>query len=367
LLARVLHVVVAGEIGGAERMLVDLASSPEETRAEHVIALMTPNEGLAGVFEGAGLRVRDRGRVRENPAAFLWRSLGPADVRWLTGVIAEERANLVHLHTFGSQVPGTRAALRAGVPVVRTEHSTRVYDDASCWPFSRWSLERVDLAVAISAHVEQAALTKAPWARPKLRIVRNGVDTERFAPTDPPAGPFTFTLVGRLEPRKGVDIALDALALVPDARLRIVGDGEDRSKLERHARAAGLTERVDFVGYANDTRPHLAASHALVCSSRQEGLGIALLEGMAMGRAVVAVPVGGVPEIVQDGVTGFLATEGTATALAARMRDSMQAGPKLRTLGAAARTFVVEQASVRAMREGYGRVYEELLRTRHRG
>ena len=110
---KVVHVVVAGEVGGAERMLIDLASHPELSGADHVVALMTPNPGLSRLFRSAGLAVHDRGPVRETAAAFLWRSLGPSDTGWLEGVLLAERADLVHLHTFGSQVVGTRAALRS--------------------------------------------------------------------------------------------------------------------------------------------------------------------------------------------------------------------------------------------------------------
>ena len=74
-----MHVVVAGEIGGAERLLVDLASRPEETGADHQIALFTPNRALASFFVRAGLRVHDRGPVREDPVSYLFRALGPGD------------------------------------------------------------------------------------------------------------------------------------------------------------------------------------------------------------------------------------------------------------------------------------------------
>src|SRR5438477_7808357 len=147
---RVVHVVVAGDIGGAERLLVDLATRPETTRAEHAVALMTPNRALARLFADAGLRVHDRGEVHENPLAYLWRSLGPADVAWVEGILRKERASVAHLHTFASHVVGTRAARRAGVPLLRTEHHVDYFDDPSCSPFTRWSIRRVDVVVAIS-------------------------------------------------------------------------------------------------------------------------------------------------------------------------------------------------------------------------
>jgi glycosyltransferase involved in cell wall biosynthesis len=360
---RVVHVVAAGEMGGAERMLVDLAGTASTARAgvEHAVALFTPNEALRRMLRDAGLRVRDRGVVREGPLPYLWRSLGPRDVAWLTRVLEEERADVAHLHTFASQVLGTRAALRAGARVVRTEHSTRVYDDPSCWPFSRWSLARADAAVAISEHVRAVALKRAPWAAGKVRVVPNGVDVERFAPReDAKADAFTFILVGRFEPRKGVDLALEALATVPGARLDILGVGALRASLEAQAGALGVTDRVRFLGYAPDARPLLARAHAALCSSRSEGQGIALLECMAMGLPVVGFAVGGVPEIVVDGTTGMLCPPGDVAALGATMRAAMAAPSRLAAMGDAARRRVVERFSGRAMRDGYAAVYAGL-------
>jgi glycosyltransferase involved in cell wall biosynthesis len=357
-MTKVVHVVVAGEIGGAERMLCDLASRPEESGADHVIALMTPNDGLLQLFEGAGLRVHDRGRVRENPAAFLWRSLGPIDTRWLEGILRSERATVAHLHTFASQVIGTRAARRVNARIVRTEHSTRAYDDPSCWPFSRWSLRRTDACVAISAHVRAVAIAKAPWIAGKTRVIMNGVDTARFSPraVAMPAM-FTFVLVGRLERRKGVDLAIEALSHAPGAHLEVVGDGDERGALEALVRERGMTGRVRFHGHLADPRSVVAASHAALSSSRKEGLGLANLEAMAMARPVVAFPVGGVPEIVTDEKTGFISRENTVHSLAARMRDAMNKRSRTASLGEAARAFVVERGSIEGMCRAYGEVY----------
>jgi glycosyltransferase involved in cell wall biosynthesis len=361
---RVVHVVVAGEVGGAERMLVDLASG-EGTGAAHAVALLTPNDALRRMLRSAGLRVHDRGPVREGPLPYLWRTLGRRDVAWIARVIQGEAARVAHLHTFGSQVVGTRAALRAGARVLRTEHSTRVYDDPSCWPFSRWSLARADACVAVSDHVRAVAAARAPWAAARVRVVHNGVDVARFAARDEPkAGEFTFVLVGRLERRKGVDLALQALARVPGARLEVVGDGEERAPLERAARELGVEHRARFHGYVADARPLLARAHAALCASRDEGLGIALLEAMAMGLPVVGFAVGGVPEIVEDGVTGALCARGDVGALAAVMREARGARDRLAAMGGAASARVRQRFSVAAMRAGYGAVYAELARAR---
>jgi len=366
----IVHVVVAGEVGGAERMLVDLAE--RGSRHRHSVALVTPSERLRQLLREAGLDVDDRGPAQEGPLTYLSRTLGARDTAWLAEVITRRRADVVHLHTFASQVVGTRAARKAGARLVRTEHSTRVYDDPSCWPFSRWSLARVDAVVSISEHVARVAIAKAPWVAEKLRVVPNGVDTAHFAPPaslTPTATlapvvhrgtPLRFVALGRLDPRKGLDIALDALAQVPGATLDIVGEGTLRAELETRTARLGLGDRVRFVGFVDDVRGSIARADVALSSARAEGLGIALLEAMSMQRAVVALPTGGIPEIVTDGRTGWLAHGHDATALARVMRDAVDRPAEVKRRGLQARKSVEAGFSIDAMRRGYDAVYEEL-------
>lgn len=365
----VVHVVAAGEIGGAERMLVDLASSPRASSGRwtrsHSIALLSPSDALRALFRDAGLDVDDRGPVREGPLPYLASSLGPGDVRWLTDVLRRRRATICHLHTFASQVLGTRAAQRAGARIVRTEHSTRVYDDASCWPFSRWSLRRADAVVFISEHVRKVAHARGGrLVDPgKTCIVHNGVDTTRFAPRDArdEAGArVRFVALGRLDRRKGLDLALEALAAIPAAELDIVGDGDEHASLVERAARVGVQDRVRFSGYAHDVRAAIERADVALSSAREEGLGVALLEAMAMGRPVVAVPIGGIPEIVEDGRTGWLATERSAAALAKAMQAAIDDPVERRRRGLRARERVVQSFSVDAMRDGYEAVYARL-------
>jgi glycosyltransferase involved in cell wall biosynthesis len=370
----VVHVVAAGEIGGAERMLVDLAQSEASgnSRREHAIALFTPNDALRALFRDARLEVEDRGPVREGPLPYLASTVGPSDVRWLAGVLERRHAKIVHLHTFASQVLGTRAARRIGARIVRTEHSTRVYEDPSCWPFSRWSLRRADEVVYISEHVRDVARARAgsllEGHAPKTSIIHNGVDTRRFVPrpTDERADAnrhVRFVALGRLDRRKGLDLALEALAGVPRAELEIVGDGEERTALEELASRLGVRDRVRFAGYADDVRDALARSDVALSSARKEGLGIALLEAMAMSRPVVALPTGGIPEIVSHGETGWLAEDGSAAALCRAMQASIESpAAERRRRGVSARTRVLERFSIDAMRSAYEAVYARLTR-----
>ena len=360
---RVLHVVVAGEIGGAEHMLVELARGAPESAVEHAVALFTPNPALRRFLVEAGLRVHDRGPASEHPIAHLRRAFGPGDAAWLGRVMALEGADIVQAHTFGSHALAARAA-RGRACLVRTEHSTRVYHDAWCWWLSRPSLLAADAVVAISAHVRAVALAHAPAIAPRLRVIHNGVDTVRHRPSGEPRvpHPFTFATVARLDPRKGIDQALRALARVPAARLVVVGDGPERARLEALARTLGLGARVRFAGEQRDPRPFVRGADAALCSSRQEGLSLALLEAMAHALPVVAFPVGGVPEFVRDGDTGWLAADNSVAALAAAMQAAI-AVPRaeLTARGARGRAEVERRFSREAMCTSWRTLYAELI------
>jgi glycosyltransferase involved in cell wall biosynthesis len=137
----------------------------------------------------------------------------------------------------------------------------------------------------------------------------------------------------------------------------IVGDGDARRALERLAAELGVAERVRFTGYATDVRSAIAECDVALSSARDEGLGIALLEAMAMGRPVVAVPVGGLPEVVADGQTGWMAPRRDAEALAGVMREAIEAPGKRAERGRQGRDRVLAMFSIETMRLGYERLY----------
>ena len=354
-----MHVVVGGDIGGAERVVADLATRAEQTGADHHVALITPNRALASYFAKAGVRVHDRGPARENPLAYLYRSLGPADVAWLSERLAGDAIDVVHTHTFGSHVIGTRAARRARRPQVRTEHHVMHYFDASSSAFTRWAAARTDRFVAVSEYVKRVLAKAAPRLTDRVTVVRNGVDTAYFSPRDRGEGAFCLGVVCRLTGWKRVHLAIEAAAL-SGADLVVVGDGEERSRLEALARARGA--RVRFVGFQADPRAFVAACDAILSTADSEPLGLSVLEALAMARPVIAFAAGGIPEIVEDDVTGILVTEATAGALAQVIQRARGDRSSLERMGASARRFVVEHCSIDRMCQGYAAAYEAVAK-----
>ena len=358
---KVVHVVVAGAIGGAERLLVDLASRPELSGADHCLALMTPNPKLRAFFADAGLRIRDRGPVQENPIATLWRSFGPADIAWLGRVLLEEKADLLHAHTYGSHILAARVGLRHNLPVVRTEHGVRHYRDPSCALFRHWALRHTNRVAAVSNFVAREVGKIAPHARGKTGVILNGIDLSKFTLAPPPMdGPFTVTAVCRLVPFKRIALAIEAVARTPQVRLDIAGDGSERETLQRLARKRGVESRVKFYGYLRDPRPVIAAGDIFINCTREEPFGLSVIEAAAMGRSAVAFASGGIPEIVQDRRTGWLVAEHTVDALAAALSEASVSRARAAELGVAAHNWVEGKFGIETMCKAYAALYREL-------
>ncbi len=373
----VVHVVVAGEVGGAERMVLSLARPPQSpggatgsdgsAARRHIIALWTDAPAVRELFTNAGVEVvtpprQASGIVKRD---VLRGATGGRDVQWLARLLRDSGARAAQLHTFASHVLGTRAARRAGVPVIRTEHSTRVYEHWLCRPFSRWSLRRATAVVAVSEFLRRQICAHVPGVAARVSVIRNGVSSMLAnAPATPLAahdGPLRLGVIARLEPRKGIDQAIAALAMVDGPRLDIVGDGPSRPALERQVAALGIGDRVRFWGYRSDPETIISEVDAVLCSSRTEGLSVALLEAMALGRPAIALPVGGVPEIVANGTTGWLAEDLSVDALAATLRSAVALGrPEMARRGERARAAVSRRFTEAQMRESYEQIYRGL-------
>ena len=190
---------------------------------------------------------------------------------------------------------------------------------------------------------------RAHW--PKLKIVHCGVDPARYDASGPRDG-HHLAFVGRLDAVKGVPLLLEALAearkSLPDLRLTLVGDGPDREALLDQARALDLSEAVEFAGYLSQTEVAalLAYADCLVLPSFAEGVPVVLMEAMAARVPVVTTRIAGVPELVEDGVSGLLVPPGDVHALQAAIERLLYDKHLCRDVGEAGRLRVeVEFAS----------------------
>lgn len=225
-------------------------------------------------------------------------------------------------------------------------------------------------AAAVVANSEGlAALARRSAGAVPIRMIPNGVDTARFRSSGRTGreGPARLLFVGRVVRQKGLDVLLDALALLPgDAafELTVVGDGPLREALAGQARRLGLEGRVSFAGWlGREAMPGVFdRADVFVFPSRDEGMPNAVLEAMASGLPVVATRISGNEELVVDGETGFLAQPDAPAALAGAL-SRLIADPALgRRLGAAGRERVTREFSWRAVAEAYVALCRETAR-----
>ena len=294
-----------------------------------------------------------RGLVRleriegEEPAAWRvpYRRFGKplAQLAFVLGPVALARRfrregwvpDVVHAHSFLSALPALLLGRLLRRPVAYTEHWTIFLPEnpgslsRGMERLARFALERADVVLPVSEDLDRALRRLAPGAR--TWVVPNVVD-EVFTPADgrPLGGGVRLLTVGLLDtPRKGVDVLLEALALVPERgrlRLDVVGEGELRAGYEELAERLGLTETVTF--HALEPKPALAErmrrADLFVLASRYENNPCVVLEAMASGLPVVATRVGGVPELV-DATTGRLAEPLDPPSFAAALEDALAA------------------------------------------
>ncbi len=315
-----------------------------------------------------------------------------------------EGAQLVHSHTWYANLAGHLAKLVHGVPHVATVHSLeplrpwKAEQLGGGYALSSWcertALEAADAVVAVSAEHRRDLLGCYPAVDPeRVSVIGNGIDTEEYRP-DPgtelverngvdPTRPYVL-FVGRVTRQKGLTYLLDAAPLIePEAQLVICAGAADTPEL-----AAEIAAKLEQVGQARDgvvwiermlDRPELSQllSHAavLVCPSIYEPLGIVNLEAMACATAVVATATGGIPEVVEDGVTGLLVPfdpvddpsrapqdpEAFAEGIAERVNRLLGDPAEAERMGAAGRERAVEQFGWDRIAEQVRMLYERLV------
>lgn len=267
-----------------------------------------------------------------------------------------EAQGVRHVHCHFANHPATAGFLihrLVGIPYSFVAHGSDLHVD-------RHMLDRkvaeAAFAVAISRdNLEEMVAECGEWARAKIEVVHCGVDTDQLRPrATPTAGrPFTILCIGTLHEVKGQAVLIDACRELRDAGIRVhcrfIGDGPDEAALQARIDAAGLSGTVTLDG--RRTRAEvvalLAEADILVAPSvataggKREGIPVVLMEAMACGLPVIASRLSGIPELVEDGVSGILVTPGDTSAVARAIRR-LADDPAMRArMGAAARERVV--------------------------
>lgn len=229
----------------------------------------------------------------------------------------------------------------------------------------RAAIRRADRIVVVSKEMARALAVRGIPSS-KLRVVHNACLIENLD-SEPPAWnelvPPVIGVVGRLSPEKGVDIALAVHRAVTErcqgARLLVIGEGPQEAALVRLGERLGIGSSVEWLGYRDDMGELYRRMAVLLMPSRSEGLPNVALEAMAHGVPVVATAVGGVPEVVRSGETGFLMPPGDTEGLAARVVQLLEDAALRRRLGEAACVDVRSRFSIQARCQALADLYKE--------
>jgi glycosyltransferase involved in cell wall biosynthesis len=355
----VLHIGKVKGVSGSENHLLLLLPRLRERGWDVRFLLLHEDEPGALEFaqrlEGVGVPVED---VR------LGHPASPRTFARVLRVIREQGPTIVHTHLVHADFLGLTAARLARVPVrISTKHGFNAFRSSRAFSAADRTVSRLaDVDIAISDGLARYLEETEGFARGTFEVVHYGI--EPAAACGPPPERPALAIVGRLIPIKGHDDLLDALTLlgadVPFT-LDVVGDGELRATLEARAAALGLADRVRFRGRVSPVAPAFEDAAIVVVPSHGEGFGLVALEAMERGRAVVATAVGGLPEIVEDGVTGLVVPPRDADALAAALRTLLGDPARVAAMGAAGRRRAVEEFSQARCTDRTEALYEAAL------
>jgi glycosyltransferase involved in cell wall biosynthesis len=368
---RVAHVVLSLDVGGLERVIIELVREGHQLGQEVSVICLERRGLLADQVEAAGGRVI---ALAKRPG------LKPGMVGEIGAVLGELRPDVVHTHQIGALVYAGPAARRLGIrAVVHTEHTNNLSMPTSrgrrlrmrvlWWYAARYAAR----FLCVSEDIAVAA--RAVVAAERVGVVTNGIDTAAFGHKGDrtwvrqqlgiPLDAAVVGTLGRLNEVKCQDVLIRAFAVVRGqirtAHLLLIGDGPQRVALETLVSELALTDCVHFAGYQSRPQCFLQAIDVFALPSRLEGMPLAVLEAWAAHVPVIASRVGGVPKVVRDGETGILFESGDQRGLEAAILRILSDDDEAKRYADAGLVRVLSEFDSRSMARNYRSQYLRVL------
>lgn len=366
---KLLQLLAHGHVGGTETFVISLVKGLGERGHDTVLANAWTDSPVDAAAIGAGIPVV---RLRAGTYRIGW--------NWLRVVGHYLRVN----HFDIVQTYGLRASLavrlmqrRVGihhhVTGVRGLDQQRTGVQAF---FDRRTEHRLDMIICNAQAVANRRMTLVGTPSHRIRVIPNGIDTTQFREdvAPPPRGTlglpdgFVFVTVASFRAEKDHANLLDAIALaggeLADARFVFIGSGRLQADVQKRVHDSNLTDRVRLIGSLSDVRDHVRSSDAFVLPSYSEGMPRALMEAMALGKAVVATDAGGISEVARDGREAILTPTRNPRALADALIRVRRDAPLRAMLSRAAAARIRGCFSHTAMLDQHVRAYEDVLRSR---
>lgn len=367
----ILHISYSLNVGGLEKMVLSLTAGLNKEHFKAHVCCLSNELDLKPNFDELHIPVISCPKQ----SGLDWRL--PFK---LYNHLRQQKIDLIHTHNPAALLYGGAAAMLSGIPLVHTEHSNVHSDRPPLMRAERFMLKRAQAIICDTIEVQEEIYTQHYIQDKRVQVIFNGVDIDRFKPFLPHTAAvlemraslgltptdFVVGTVGRLTPIKNHQSLIDALAVsikkYPDMKLLFVGDGELRQELEEYGQRLGLTEAIIFTGERHDIPAILPVMDVFILTSLYEGMSIALLEAMATGRPVIASQVGGNPEVVYHGKTGYLVPTKNIKAIVNNLEDLKENPLLRRTMGHKARDRVINLFSLTSMINNYEKVYQDILK-----
>lgn len=370
---RILHLVESLDVGGTEKQAVQIAIRQAAAGCDVTVACLRSEGPLLGVLQEAGIPVREFRKRRK-----LLSLGGLRQLFRLIFFLRQRRFDVLHSHHLMSNLLGVPAARLAGTPRII---SSRRYLDLEWWS-GRQRTRIAGLIYKVSHHVvvNSASIRDLLVHRDgikaeKIAVLPNGIDIERFSNATharhkaPELSSLSTTsqivavLANMYSPVKGhstlIKAAIEVCRDFPNVIFALIGDGKERGKLEKEVRDAGLGNNFLFLGSRNDVPELLACCDIAVLPSDSEGFPNAVLEAMAAHLPVIATSVGGVPEIIESGVTGLLVPPADPLALSAAILRLLNDQGLRHRLADAGHKHVIEHFSFERLISSLEALYTE--------
>jgi len=361
--------------GGAERLALDIATrlSPSHFRSTLCASRSTDAQTSTDVKQALE-------RMREAGVAFLplGRRRRSEVLPWrrLAAYIRRERVDVVHAHMFGSNLWGTVIGRLTGVPVVVAHEHTWSFEGEPLRRLldreliARWS----DGFICVSRADRRKMIEIERIPAERIRFIPNGIAPRAPTPgrdlraeLGVGSGPLVGA-VGSLRAQKAYDVLIQAAARLrkdhPDLHVLIAGGGPEQARLEALISELGLGDIVFLLGRRLDTPDILAELDVAVCASHFEGSPLAVMEYMEAGLPIVATRVGGIPDLIDDGVHGLLVEPDSPIVLAQAIEDLLNDRSRASALGAHARERRRREFDLDVMVHNVEALYDELLAAR---
>jgi glycosyltransferase involved in cell wall biosynthesis len=330
---KILHLIAPHSIGGAERVLLTFFHNVDRKKIDLVLGTFNKNQRDKDNFsreaEKAGLPVESI--HFKNPYDI-------SQILDLYRIIKKHHPDIIHTHGYKTNILGLLIAKPLGIPIVTTVHG--LYKDSTkiipTLELSLKLLKYFHTIIAVSDNIK-AQLENLNIPSKKIITIRNvppsndrGLSTNHSQFREEFGIPFNTKLIGfigRLDKVKGCDYLIKAVSELAKRGLNfclvIVGDGPERESLNSLVEDLGLQKQIYFCGFRDDTTNVYQSLDLFVLPSLNEGIPLAMLEAMSQGVPVIATRVGGVPEVIQDGVNGLLVPPVDPRALAEAMVESL--------------------------------------------